>query len=409
MSAGLGVIGQPLTDPPGDSGAAHRDAELFDCGTLLKLRISANPGHTRRRNMMTRALVVVLVGWAPLLVLAAVQGVFLGEGGVISLLSDVAVSCRFLVAAPLLVLAEWTCVARLGAIAHNFRLSGLVGRADDERFERAWASTLRLRNSIAADVVVVVLSYAIIGGLTSVFPASGLPAWHVSSTAGVTSYSLAGWWHAMVSLPLLFVLILTWLWRVVLWARFLFLMSLLDLRLVPSHPDHIAGLRFVGFSAPAFSPVGFALGVIAAGAAANRVLYEGATLESFTMLVMALAVTVVVVFAGPLVVFVYPLWLAWWRGTFEYGTLARRLGQELENKWLRRGETVDEGALAVPDFSATTDLYQVTETVYFLRPIPIDFFSLGALVVATLLPFLGIVLLFTPVDVVVRELAGLLL
>jgi len=408
MSAGLGVIGQPLTDSPGGSGAAHRDAELFDCGTLLKLRVSASPKHSRRRGILVRAVVVILACWAPLLVLAVAQGVFLGQAGVISLLSDVAVSCRFLVAAPLLVLAELTCVARLGTIAHNFRLSGLVGRADDARFERAWASTLGLRNSIAADIVVVVLAYTIIGGLMSAFPASGLPAWHVSS-AGAATYSLAGWWHAMVSLPLLFVLILTWLWRVVLWARFLFLMSRLDLRLVPSHPDHIAGLRFVGYSAPAFSPVGFALGIIAAGAAANRVLYEGATPESFTLLVVALAVTVVVVFAGPLVVFVYPLWLAWWRGTFEYGTLARRLGQELESKWLRRGDTVDEGALAVPDFSATTDLYQVTETVYFLRPVPIDLFSIGTLVIATLFPFLGVVLLFTPIDVIVRELAGLLL
>jgi hypothetical protein len=127
------------------------------------------------------------------------------------------------------------------------------------------------------------------------------------------------------------------------------------------------------------------------------------------MLVIVLTLTVVIVFAGPLLVFVYPLWLAWWRGTFEYGTLARKVGQELESKWLRRGQPVDEAALEAPDFSATTDLYQVTENVYSLRPIPVDFVSLAALVVATLLPFLGIVLLFTPVDVLVRELAGLLL
>ena len=155
--------------------------------------------------------------------------------------------------------------------------------------------------------------------------------------------------------------------------------------------------------------MGFALGVIAAGAAANQVLFHGAQLESFTMLVIALAFTVIVVFAGPVIVFVYPLWLAWWRGTFEYGTLARGLGYEMESKWIRRGEPVNDAALSVQDFSATTDLYQVTEIVYSLRPIPVDLFSLIALVVATLLPFLGIVLLFMPVEVVVRELAGLLL
>ena len=76
-------------------------------------------------------------------------------------------------------------------------------------------------------------------------PISLYPAWHVSTVAGVEVYSPAGWWHALVSLPLLFVLLLGWIWRVLVWTRFLYLMAGLDLKLVPAHPDRTAGLRFV--------------------------------------------------------------------------------------------------------------------------------------------------------------------
>jgi Protein of unknown function (DUF1269) len=45
------------------------------------------------------------------------------------------------------------------------------------------------------------------------------------------------------------------------------------------------------------------------------------------------------------------------------GTLASDVGRQFERKWLTRTEAIDAGALEVPDFSATTDLYQKSMTV----------------------------------------------
>lgn len=390
-----------------EPGPSYADTEPFDCGTLLRLSRRGLQGRERSRDILTRALLVMLVGWVPLLVLAAYQSLVLGELSTSAFLSDIAVACRSLIAAPLLVLAEWLALPRLSAIASHFRTAGLVSTADDAGFAAAWASTLRLRDSIMADVGLIAIAYAMTVALISEVPLSLYPEWHLR--AGGDAYSPAGWWHALVSLPLLFVLLLTWLWRLIVWGRFLFLMSRLDLRLVPAHPDRTAGLRFVAYSVQAFSLVALALGAVVAGATANQIRKTGAQPESFWMTPLALVAAVIVVFTGPLLLFSSHLLRAWRRGTLQYSALAGSLGRQFEKKWLRAGATVDEEALGVPDFSTTTDLYQVASNVYEVRLIPISVASLGILVGMALIPFVVLAVMFTPIDVIVREIAKLLL
>jgi hypothetical protein len=269
-------------------------------------------------------------------------------------------------------------------------------------------STLRLRDSIAADAVLIVFAYAATFALISATPLSMYPPWHLSMSAGEGAYSPAGWWHAFVSLPLVLVLLLTWLWRVIIWGRFLFLMSRLNLRLVPAHPDRTAGLRFVAYSVQAFSLVALAIGTIAAGATANRIQNTGAPLESFWLIPVELVAGVVAVFAGPLLTFFSPLLRAWQRGTLQYSAIAASLGRQFEKKWLRGGAAINEETLGVPDFSATTDLYQVVSNVYEVRLMPISVVSLGILVGMTVIPFLVLALMFTPIDVIVNRIASLL-
>ena len=385
------------------------DTELFNCGTLLKLNMHALYSPERERSIALRACLVILVGWAPLLPLTAYQSFVLGEAGIASFLSDFAVACRSLIAAPLLVLAEWISLPRLSVIAFHFRESGIVSRDDDARFAAACSSTLRLRDSVVADICLIVLAYILVVALKELVPISLYPAWHVSTVAGIPVYSPAGWWHALVSLPLLFVLLLGWGWRVLVWTRFLYLMARLDLRLVPAHPDRTAGLRFVAYSVQAFSLVSLALGAIVAGSAANRVFYRGASPETFKFAVLAVIASVLVAFAGPLLTLSGHLLRAWRRGTLQYSALAGRLGRQFEGKFFRDGATIDASALELPDFSTTTDLYQIASNVYEVRLVPISVASLGILVAMAILPFLLVAMVFIPFDVIVEEIAKLLL
>ena len=90
------------------------------------------------------------------------------------------------------------------------------------------------------------------------FPDQDVPFWHKAGDGG-SGYSWAGWWHALVSAPVGLVLLLGWLWRILMWGFFLFRVSRLDLQLVPTHPDLVGGLQFVGESLRAFLLVSFTI------------------------------------------------------------------------------------------------------------------------------------------------------
>jgi len=74
-----------------------------------------------------------------------------------------------------------------------------------------------------------------------------------------------------------------WYLRFVVWYRFLWQVSRIDLNLVPTHPDRCAGLGFLGKSAYAFGPILFAQSAMLAGLVASRVMYRGEDLMSFRL------------------------------------------------------------------------------------------------------------------------------
>src|SRR5215813_6969934 len=69
----------------------------------------------------TRAMLVVLLGWVPLVVLAGFQDFLYSGNSLFSLLLDFGSLSRYLVAAPLLVIAERTCFSRFERIILHFR------------------------------------------------------------------------------------------------------------------------------------------------------------------------------------------------------------------------------------------------------------------------------------------------
>jgi hypothetical protein len=358
-------------------------------------------------NVARRAWLVVLVGWLPLVVLAIVQSAWTATDELTPLLWEIGVHARYLIAAPLFVIAEAVCAPQLNAIAHRFMGSGIVDERDHADVADAVASTRRLLASPAAEVVVVVLAYLVAAASAFSYPPDQLPVW-AQPTGGMPRLSLAAWWHTLVSLPLLLILIFGWLWRLALWTRLLWRVSRLRLRLVASHPDHCAGIGFLGRSVRAFAIVAMALAVIVAGRSAHIVLTGGAFPTPHLYFNVGLLMTILALFVAPLLVFMPPLVDAWRRGTLEYGALANQVGHAFERKWLD-GHKTDSSALEKPDFSATTDLYSVAANVYAMRFVPVDLKDLIALALAMLVPFIPVVLLAFPLDVIWKQVKSLLL
>jgi hypothetical protein len=381
--------------------------ELFENAPPVRLQRKLGLIDARTRSIGKRALIIVLVGWLPLNLLALLQAYSGSQGVISSLWWEIGVHARYLVAAPLLVFAENACAPRLNRIIHEFADSGIVQERDRHRFTEAIASTRALVDSVAAEIVVIACAYVVTASALYAHDYGQIPLWY-KSDGGAAVFSPAGWWHSLVSLPLLLALIFGWIWRLVLWSRLLWLIARLKLRLVASHPDHAAGLGFVGQSLEAFSVVGLAMTTIAAGRSANIVLTTGSVPTPNLFANIGILIALLVLFAAPLLIFTPLLLRTWQRGTLDYGALAEHVGIAFERKWITKAE-IKESALQQPDFSATTDLYSIAANVTAMRLIPVDSKDLIALCTAMLIPFVPVVLLAVPADTIIETLKKLLL
>ena len=173
-----------------------------------------------------RVLVLVVLIWAPLLVLSMIEGRAWGDGVALPFLYDIETHLRLLIAAPLLILAEVVVHRSLLPIVRQFVDNGLIRDEARAQFDAAIASALRLRNSIVVETVLVVFVYAV--GMPFVWRdqlALDVNSWYAIGGGGELHPSNAGRWLVYVSMPLLQFLVLRWYFRFFVWARFLWQVS----------------------------------------------------------------------------------------------------------------------------------------------------------------------------------------
>jgi hypothetical protein len=359
----------------------------------------------RNASSRTRSLtfIAVAVAWIPLAILSAIRGgnIFL------SFLTDYTSESRFLIILPVLILAEPQLHQRLSLVAHQFE-EDLVPANKRPEFLAAWASFERLHNSSLVRVSIVVLTYATAAFLSQYLSPTGSEfiSWWKGS-GGYKTFAVAGTWAFFVSYPILLYYTYLWLWRHLLWARFLRSTTQIKLRLVAAHPDHVGGMGFLEASILGQIPFSFCLGVRLAGAVANRVFNEGQALMGFRYLVLALAGGVLLFCLGPYLFFTRTLLQMRRQGMMLYGAFARAVGEQFEKKWLHRAaDTLNEEVLLVPDFSTVGDLYRVVHNIDDIRVIPVGAVNLYAIVAAALVPALPVVIAAIPFNMLIRAAMG---
>ncbi len=85
------------------------------------------------------------------------------------------------------------------------------------------------------------------------------------------------------------------------------------------------------------------------------------------------------------------------------------MGEQFEERWLHRADSLDEDALTVPDFSATADLYNVVDNINDIRIIPVSAVDLYALFGVALIPGIPVVIASLPFDTIIQDAMKLLL
>jgi hypothetical protein len=387
-----------------------QDFSLVLGGPLFQLLRRAHVAGDALELVRRRTIVVALLAWLPLLALSALGGQALGGSVAVPFLRDVDVHVRFLVALPLLIVAELVVHQRMRFVVRQFLERQVIPASASRQLEAAIAAAFRLRNSVLAELLLIAFVYLV--GVSLVwrhYTTLTTATWYAEPTAAGMTLSLAGWWYGYVSLPFFQFLLLRWYFRIFIWTRFLWKVSRIDLSLVPTHPDRVGGLGFLSNTAYAFVPLAAAHGALLAGLIANRIFYSGAGLLDFKVEVAVVLVFLLCLVFGPLVVFAPRLAEAKRRGLHEYGTLAERYVREFDAKWLRGGAPADEPLVGSADIQSLGDLGNSFEVVRTMRVVPVTKEAVFQLAAATLLPVVPLALTMMSLEELLKKLFGILL
>jgi hypothetical protein len=386
------------------------DFSLVLGGPLFQLLVRSHLA-TSAFELMTRRIVIIsLFAWLPLLVLSLVDGKVWG-GVALPFLLDIEMQVRFLISLPLFIGGELLVHQRLRLVVGQFVERDIITDSVLPRFREVLASAMRLRNSVAIELVLFILIFvgghyfwSAITGIEKI--GAGTGSWYANASDGGTHLTPAGYWYVFVSRPLFQFIVIRWYFRLYIWARFLWQSSRLELNLIPTHPDRAAGLGFLGASIAAFSPLIVAHGALLAGLMANPIFFAGAKLTDFKMEIIGGVGFLLLFLLGPLLTFSPRLMRAKRIGLREYGMLASRYVKEFDRKWVRGGAPNDETLIGSGDIQSLADLGNSFQVIREIQPFPFSRDTVIRVVVMTLIPISPLVLTMIPLEELIKKLLG---
>jgi hypothetical protein len=347
------------------------------------------------------AAISILLCWVPLAILSLMQAHLLA-GIKLSFVRDIETHVRFLVSLPLLILTEMLVRQRIRDIAKNFVERKVVIPEELPKFYAVLNSAARVHNSLATEIVLIVFVFTAGGWFWRHQIAPDLVSWYASSQGGHVHLTMAGYWLAFVSVPVFQLILLRWYLQFFICFWFLFRVSRLKLYLQALHPDRSAGLGFVGKSSVAFAPLLFAQSAVFASQIASHILYKGESLFASELAIVGFVLFPIVAVLVPLLSFTVQLIISQRRGNEKYGAFASSYVMDFDEKWLE-GKPNDEAALASGDIQSLADLGNSFAVVREMRFVPIGNDDLVVLLVATITPFVPLLLTIMPLDKLVEQ------
>ena len=378
-------------------------------GPLYQLYLRTRTARPNLELADRRTIVVTAICWLPLLLLTWYTGCLFG-GPSVPFLFDAEVQTKLLGAVPLLIASELIVHRRISEIIDQLFARRIVAPEDRGTFQRLVASSARLRNSITAEVCMLLL--ATIGGhwLWSHDLTFNVTSWYGSRVDGHTHLAGAGYWYAFVSLPIFRFLLLRWYFRLFIWYGFLWRVRALPLHLDLFHPDRAAGLGFLSGSLFAFAPFLIAQTTALAGMIGNRIRNSGATLADLKIEIACAVLFLMFTVLTPLGFFALSLIPARRTAQREFGILASHYVDDFRRKWShcddekRRAEL-----LGTSDIQSLADLGNTYNMVSEMRVFPFNTRAVLHLAILVLTPLGPLVLTIVPIERVVKGVIKLLL
>lgn len=359
-------------------------------------------------NLAWRIGVITALAWLPLVPFTIFSGRFMG-GVLVPFLYDFEVHVRLLFSLPLLILAELVVYFRMRAIAAQFIERQIITGDVRLRFAAVLSSAMRLRNSAAVEIAMLLLVILVGPFIWRGTLALHSDTWYATVTGSSPSPTAAGRWYAFVSVPVFQFILLRWYYRLFIWCRFLFQVSRLDLNLVPLHPDRCCGLGFLGNVASAFAPLLAAHSGLVAGFIANRILHEGAKLPDYRFELVGMTAFLLVIVLGPLCVFAPKLNRARLAGLRTYGRLASDYVVGFAGKWARGAAQQVEPLLGSSDIQSMADLDSSFAIVREMKLVPFGRETIVRFVVIIALPLAPLALTMFSLEELLKRLIQVVL
>jgi hypothetical protein len=363
-------------------------------------------------SIFRRCVSFLTLTWVPLFIFSVIDGRALGDSPRESFLLDFATYTRFFVAIPLLLYSEVYIGPKLTSAAQQFVRTALIKPDHTQKYNEAISWTVRLRESIFGELFI--LGLAFFGALTlnvDMMQGDTERSWKsmIIQKGSASSWSYAGCWFHFVAIPLLQFLYLRWVWRLLVWIRFLYAMSRLDLQIVPTHADQAGGIAFLERAHVSLGILFAAFSAIISGDIAFRIYFDGAKFESFKIPILTILIIAEILSFAPLLLFVSLLERKKSEYTRKYSHLVLSMNRKFHESWI---EGAESGSLPskenISEFSALIDLGSSFRMIRETKIILFDSKAAIRLAVPVLMPFLPLLPLVMPVDEILKVIGKML-
>lgn len=378
--------------PPLDSGSGdHADRFSLVVGGPFHV-VLRRLGLTGADQLPTKraAIYLALLAWLPPALLVVAQSLVDGRSSGWGFFTDWTVHTRYLVAIWVMIVTERYADGRIVLLTRHFREARLLSDDAVPGFLAALALADRRSSSGLAEGAIVVAALAWSGLTQSYVVELAGSSWEGTMVGGEVALSWAGETARFVSNPFFLFLVLRWIWRFLVWTALLFRISRLPLQLTPLHPDRSAGLGFLAIYPSIFSGFVFALSCVIASSFVKDLGLERHGPETVWFALAGWLAMSLVLFLGPLLVFVRPLYATRERALLEYGRLATHHHLAFHRKWIGEARSGEE-LMGSSDPSSASDLNASVQAVRELRLVPVDRAAVAQLVVAAGVPLLVVV------------------
>jgi hypothetical protein len=329
--------------------------------------------------------------WCILVALAFVEGI----SNRLFSLSVISVHVRLLLVIPLFFLCESVLDPRLKEFVRTIVRSGVLPANELPALESEVGRTRRWIDSWWRDVLCLFVA-VLLSVIAQQLPQSGTTAVPGPDRV-MANLPLTIQWYWIACLTFIRFLILRWFWQLCLWWHFLWRLSKMELKLVPTHPDGVAGLGYLEVVQTHFFPLVVAISLIWSASFAENISTGKMAFEAIYPALPFILIVDAVLVLWPLYFFAPKLWASKVKGLSDYMEFASRYVNEFDRKW-RDGDTAPrKSLLGTPDLQSLADLANSMNIVRTMRVAPVSPHLLIVLVLAALLPMLPLFLLKYPV------------